>query len=663
MIHSRFHRQVVALLSGLVMLFSLLPAPGAAAEEDLSGILQFNELQVSASPYYNTQGYDWFELKNTSRSARNLKGWSVVLNGKKVFTFSSGSIGAGEYLRVYCTEEPLKKNISTGFPLPAKGGTLCLYDAETTLISRVTWPSLPGNITYGLPGDEGAYQLLSAATPGKKNSAEGYSERSAAPVFETDPGFYSGTVSVVISSPENAAIHYTLDGSAPTPSSPLYTSPLTISETTVIRAIAKADDRLASVAVSATYFIGLDADFVIVSVICDPEDLYSSRGILVNGGNTTPNYMQDWEYPANIEYFDEQGACVINQSCGIKVAGGISRGKSQKSLAFFARSAYGDDLFRFNPFPHRDYDAVKSFVLRNGGSEGLADGLRFRDAMLTSLALDSHCLVTDARPVLVFINGKLWGHCNLRERANKYFIGALEGVSEKEIDSIDILTQDGIVSHGSNDDYKALSKFMKTHDLNIPENLSYVLDQLDIDSLFDCAAYQMAAGNMDLHNMRFYRVPGGKWKWMLYDLDTAMRHTGAQPIADFTKKVNETPSEKFDHIPFTTLMQVPEMRDRFLRRLAEILENFFTYDVLYTRTMEWHDALQPIIRYHCTRWTSLTPDGWEKNIRDKLLIMRQRPALIPEHIQKYFKLTDAETEAYFGEFIRRNAEMLTLYPD
>ncbi len=44
MIRSRFHRQFIALLSVLVMLFSLLPAPGAAAEEDLSGILQFNEL-------------------------------------------------------------------------------------------------------------------------------------------------------------------------------------------------------------------------------------------------------------------------------------------------------------------------------------------------------------------------------------------------------------------------------------------------------------------------------------------------------------------------------------------------------------------------------------------------------------------------------------------
>ena len=171
MIRSRFHRQVIALLSGLVMLFSLLPAPGAAAEEDLAGILQFNELQVSASPYYNTQGYDWFELKNTTRSARNLKGWSVVLNGKKVFTFSSGSIGAGEYLTVFASgldrrDDPA--HLHTSFSLSSEGESVILCSAQGQVMDAVDYTLLKKNQAWSLQGD-GTWAVAAEPTPGKAN--------------------------------------------------------------------------------------------------------------------------------------------------------------------------------------------------------------------------------------------------------------------------------------------------------------------------------------------------------------------------------------------------------------------------------------------------------------------------------------------------------------
>ncbi len=653
----------LALTEQGMWLRTLSPTPGAENRfepvperaENVIGEVCFNELSASEAPFFKSAGYDWIELKNNGKKNISLKGWKLKLNDEKEYVFQGLSLQHGGYLRILMTESTLSKTPCAGFSLPARGGTLSLIDPEGVLVSRVSWEDLPGNLTLGLPGDQGTeYLLLEKGTPEKKNCDSGFETRTGTPKLETKPGFYRESVNVTISGPEDAVIFYTLDGSVPTEKSPVYTGPFTVDGITPVRARARKDGQLMSDTVSGTYFVGLRENVCVVSVITDNDYLYGSNGILVNGSGSKKNYEQDWEYPASIEFFDESGERVIEQNCGMKVAGAISRQHTQKSLAFFARSAYGKDRFDFNPFPHRDYTSVKSFVLRNGGSEGLRDGLRFRDAMLTGLALDSACAVCDARPALVYINGKMWGHCNIRERANKYFVGTLENVPEEEWDQIDILTQDGTVSHGSNAEYKELRQFCRTHDLNQAENLQWVLERVDTDSLFDCMAYQMITGNMDMHNLRFYKVPGGKWKWMIYDLDTAMRHLGAQPIADLAKDVKTAVTEKFDHIPFAALMKVPEMKEKFMTRTGQILCEHFTWQKLEPEILLWHDRLEPIIRIHCGRWTSLTPENWEKNIRDKAEIMRQRPALIPDHLKKYFKLSDAEVEKYFGEFLRIN---------
>ena len=57
------------------------------------------------------------------------------------------------------------------------------------------------------------------------------------PIFAPPGGIYTNTVAVELSSPSVAAsMYYTLDGKEPTLTSPLYASPLIISNSTVIRA-------------------------------------------------------------------------------------------------------------------------------------------------------------------------------------------------------------------------------------------------------------------------------------------------------------------------------------------------------------------------------------------------------------------------------------------
>lgn len=636
------------------------PTPGKensfteAADKDVIGIITINEIMTSAAPFYKTYGFDWVELKNPGLHPVNISGWKIVLNSDQCYTFEDTVIQCTEYLKVYMEDQTLYNVINTGFTLPASGGVLELIDDHGILVSRVQWPKhLLGNISYGLPGDKGeTYRFLAKDSFGYENTTIAYDEQTAEVTFSITGGYCSDTILLELSCEDDAVIYYTLDGSDPQKKGKVYTQPIRISETTVIRAAAKHPEKLFGQSRSETYIYGISRDFALVSIVTDPDYLYDpDQGILVSGNKSIENYKQEWQYPANIEYYDETGECGLNQLASMAIAGEISRNKAQKSFVFFARNAYGNDRFSFNPFPNRNYSKIKSFVLRNSGSEGVSNGIRFNDALLTGLAIkNSHCLASDARPVLVLLNGKVWGHMNIRERMNKYTIAALENVPEDQINEIDILTDNGTVMQGSSDDYKLLTEYMKSHDPNDPEVLAFIESQMDIDSYFDSVIWQLITGNQDLSNSRWYRTPGGKWKWMIYDLDAGMTGTGTQTFTYYFTPLNKTSAIQFDHIPFGTLIRVPAIKDSFLKRTAYVLENSFAPDDLAAEFDNWYERLNPIMPYHFERWTGLTRSMWEENIVHARKIYCERPLLIVDYIQEYFQLTNEETAFYFGAF-------------
>ena len=76
----------------------------------------------------------------------------------------------------------------------------------------------------------------------------------AQPTFSPAAGLYTSPINVEISSTtDNASIYYTLDGTTPTTSSTLYTSPISISQNTTVKAMATANGHANSLITSATY--------------------------------------------------------------------------------------------------------------------------------------------------------------------------------------------------------------------------------------------------------------------------------------------------------------------------------------------------------------------------------------------------------------------------
>ena len=641
----------------LFVLLVLLLCPALAAAD-----IVISEVMALNGVYSSGHAYDWIELQNTGSSTVDLSGWHLS-DGKKdleKFTFPKGTkLKSGAFLTVWCTGEEVSKvgkdsTFYASFAISAEGETLTLSDADTEVVQQLELPAQYGNVSYGRASSTGEYGYFAEATRGKKNASMVCSVRTNAPSLLTEGGFYEDSVTIRASTPLGSTLRYSTDGDTPTEKSKLFPAEgLTVKKTSVIRIRAFAEGEVPSETVSATYFINDAPVTPIVSLITDDEYLFNKKtGALVKGTGSIPNYDKELEYPVNIEYYDVDGHCLIDQIGTFTCSGHSARVNAQKSIALYARKAWGPSSFEFDPFPTRNYGSYHSVLLRAANSDTYAT--RLRDVVASSLAEGQDILYQDYVVIQVYINGEYWGHYNLREKINKYFIAQYEGVTEKEdIDQIDILARTGrdeFLQNGSNEDWLELCDFCKTKDLNDPDNLSYVEERLDIDSMFTHAAFQIILGNVDFTNVRVYRVPGGKWRYLLFDVEACWRNLDKTPLEYYIKPVNGK-VQGFRHEPLNALLAVPEYKAKFLTRVAEVLEQCFQWPYVEERFERVTSVLEKILPRHIKRWKNMKLENWKTNVGATKYYARVRPRKVPELLKAAMKLTDAEVEEYFGEVL------------
>lgn len=118
-----------------------------------------------------------------------------------------------------------------------------------------------------------------------------------APVFSVQAGTYSADQSVGITGPTGAYIYYTTDGSTPTASNgTLYSSPITISARTTLKAVAVLNGQT-SLATSAEYII---TGALTVTVVDESDNAVSGATVLFGGTQLTETQTAG-EYYALVE--------------------------------------------------------------------------------------------------------------------------------------------------------------------------------------------------------------------------------------------------------------------------------------------------------------------------------------------------------------------------
>lgn len=635
----------------------LLMIPCALAE------VRINEVMLSTAIYEKGEAYEWVELYNDGNAKVNLAGMTLTYTRKKnaqTFVFpQTQALGPGKYAVVFLTGYDQVKSSKDTYYAPIdvskKGGTITLKDAAGKVLDEMELGEQLGDISYGRVDNTDQLRYLGTPTRGAKNAADGYNARAEAVTFSLKGGFYAEEELLIAAGEDGAEVRYTLDGSTPTETSPLWNEPIRLKKgVTVVRARAFREEMLPSVVTTQSYFVGMDRDVPVVSLVTDNKYLTEPKtGLLVKGNGQTPNYERNWEYPINVEYYTADDVQEINQMATFRVTGATSRKYGQKAISLFARSALGDKLFRFNPFENREgYEGYKAVTLRAGGTESFKT--RFKDAMLVRLALGTGLYYQESVTCVAYVNGKYWGQYNLRERINKDSLAAFEGITdEATIEGVTIIKSRGQVQQGTIDEWNSLLAYMKKNDLRDPDKLKYVTDRLDVENYLTMAAFEILTGNGDIGNQRLYKFPGGKWKTLLYDLDAAMQNTKRVPLGYFTRAVNAS-NKLFYHEPFAALIRNSDMKDLFLTICGRLLKEKFLRSDLEAQIDAWEAKLRPLMEEQIKRWPGCSPKSmhaWDYELDAYRKVARTRPKAMVNILVSQFRLNAEQKNKYFGEFL------------
>ncbi len=476
----------------------------------------------------NGDSPDWIELYNNTDSPISLDGYFVSdnLDYSYKWQMPNRTIAAGEYLIILADGQDNPDELRTSFKLAKLGEEVTLRSADKRLVDHMIIPQLKSDISYGRVNGNLEYLTPS---PLAANAVSDIQIRLDIPTPTVAGGIYQGSVTLDFSS--LGEVHYKYNNRSKKDEFIYSGESITLSETTVICYWADADGYLDSPIQCETYFIDVDHSLPLLSVVGDSIDLFSfEEGLFEFGPNAEAewphwgaNFWSNDEKPVHFQYYMD-GKIVFEEDAALQIHGGReSRTNPMRSFRMVANQ-YADQRFEYPFYSSKpELDAVKKIVVRN--ASGDFNAAHLRDGFLSKLATTKG-LNVDAlgyEPVVCYLNGSYFGVVGLREKADEYYINQNYGL---ELNTFSVIDVDTAVVHGSSSDFVDMHDFIWNNDMSIEENFEKAKSLLDINSFIDYFVYEMGLNNKawPQHNIRFWKpdTDGGKWRYILYDMDIAM---------------------------------------------------------------------------------------------------------------------------------------------
>lgn len=522
---------------------------------------------------------DWIELRNTGASTADLTGWSLTDDAARPrkWLFPAGtSIPADGYLLVLATELDLgpadgTSYLHAGFKLGTGGEYLGLVDSVGSVADELApkYPPQTSRFTYGRDAG-GNFVYLAEATPGSANPASGAGSVTEAPAFSPEGGFHSGPLSVTLAAEAGAVIRYTLDGTNPGPThGTVYSAPLTLTTSKVVRAVALRDGAGASAITTQTYLLNQSAARQALPAFClsgDPgfvfygpnalDGVANGIGVLaIKGGRYVPADVSDtwddngdpsaynmalqrgraFERQAELEVYPVSGPA-LRTGFGLRLAcSDWSRprmtltdptsgafdpwsGNQKPSFNLYFRSDFGTRPLKYPLIPDNPATEYEDIRLRAGKND-MVDPF-ITDEFMRRLYLGTGQPSSRGTFATVYINGVFKGYYNACERIRDQFMRAHHGGSaDWDIRLInDIEAGDGIA-------WGRMMDFLQTADLTDTATYQRVHDFLDVDNVIDYLLVNTFAATWDwpLNNWAAARerTPEGRWRLYIWDAEGA----------------------------------------------------------------------------------------------------------------------------------------------
>lgn len=629
---------------------------------------------AAGNPDFFGEMEDWVELYNMSSSAVNLNGYYLsdkTGNPTKFQVSGNISIPAGGYLMVYASGRAQvvgTSEIHTNFKLTqTKSETILLSDPSGVLVDSVT--IVPNQLLHsrGRTTDgSGAWSLFTSPTPSGSNVGAQL-EYATKPTFSLAAGFFTSAQSITIITPDpNITIRYTTDGSDPSGVSPIYSGPINIATTTVLRArcFSSTPNIPASFIETNTYFINVTHTVPVIS-ICG-NDLQT----LLDGTQIEPE--------GSLEFFGRDGILKAEVTGDFNKHGNDSWAYPQRGVDFIARDQYGyNHSVKHKIFPNKSRKQFQRLILKAGASdnypfEGQANsnyfgelgGAHIRDAYVQSLS-QSGDLLLDERTYdanVLYLNGQYWGLYETREKVDDSdFLEYYYEQSEQYKDSpnyIQYLATWG----GTNQEYGAPNaqidwnnfvSFVTGNNMAIQANFDIVTSQFKWKSLVDYMVLNSYIVNQDMLNWntswwRGLDTNGEKlkWRYTLWDMDATFNH-----YVNFSGINNSGPTAdpcQIDHLPnlggqghipvLNALLNNPTFRQYYVSRYIDLSNTTFKCTNMIAVLDSLVNMITPEMPGQIAKWGG-TIGEWQTNVQDLRNFINARCAALNQGLIGCYNVT------------------------
>ena len=464
-------------------------------------------------------------------------------------------------------------------------------------------------------------------------------------VFSAHGGFYESSFPLSLECLSNLHhVRYTTNGSTPNAASHLYEQPLwldqnlyshtdiytiltsppdlfylpdSVQHCIVIRAaVFDENDSCVSKTFTHSYLIrdleNIDTQLPMLSLCADSLDLFDyETGIFVPGvhwdstaSHNTGNYYQkgrEWERIANVEYYEPNDTACVNQCCGLRTHGAISRIYPAKGMKIYAREEYGKKRFKHKFFDDTPLESFKHLVLKAFAVFWPHSGTN--NYLSTQLALQLGLEGAHSRPVVVFLNGEYWGVYFLQEKTDEHF---LEDHLNINLNSCNIIENwYGNFDYGNNHNFLQMMNWLSDADLTDDNNYEALCQLIDMDNFIDYVILETYIGNWDWpgNNMRCWQADDGPWRWIFFDGDYAFIREDFDAFENLMYIGPQTGSNSTQAtLMFRKLISNPYFIERFSSRLNELCHGPLQYDSISPCFQSIKQTLEPDVPLQANRF-------------------------------------------------------------
>ena len=471
------------------------------------------------------------ELQAAGLTAGNIQslGFDVVsTDPNTVYTYFIINMKMVTETQVSSTFQPLNNELylHTNFTLKGGGESVFLFDASGVLVDSMKVDCIQIDNSKGCKPDASSERVFfTTPTPeATNNGSVPYLITLQQPVFSKPSGIYSSSQSISLNNPNaiNSVIHYTLDGSDPNPSSPIFSgSPISFNSSVVIKAACFATGYISSPVKANSYLIGISHTTPILSVITAENNLYGSTGIF-------DNWSSDWQKPAYAEYFNTDRSMIFSQPAAIQMDGGAGGSRSHPQHSFrleLDNSVLGGGTVHYPLLPDRpNRNNYSRIYLRNGSNQFLR--IPYKDACGVKVLCDeTNNYYSAYRPVSVYINGAYFGLYELREKFDEEYFKEADGA-----DSCDLLSQSywyGSVLravYGSVDSFYRYSNAFAQISTSDPDYWNKADRYFDMKYYTDYIIAESFVHNKDWpwNNIKIYRSEKTNWRYRFCVIDVEL---------------------------------------------------------------------------------------------------------------------------------------------